>query len=137
MRLGVGEVLRRGGVFELAVAFIIGAAFATVIKTFTDVLMGFIGKIGGQPNFGKVTLAGVNVGLFINAVISFLIVAAVIYFFVVTPYNKIQQRISQGEEPAPPAADIALLTEIRDLLAGRPSMSTVEMDRGGAELTRG
>ena len=137
MLKGFRDFITRGSLIELAVAFIIGAAFATVIKTFTDVLMGFIGKLGGQPNFGKVTLAGVNVGLFINAVISFLIVAAVIYFFVVTPYNKLQRRISQGEEPAPPAADIALLTEIRDLLAGRPSTSTVEMDRGGAELTRG
>ena len=131
MLKGFKEFIMRGNLVELAVAFIIGAAFATVIKTFTDVLMGFIGKIGGQPNFGKVTLAGVNVGLFINAVISFLIVAAVIYFFVVTPYNKIQQRISQGEEPAPPAADIALLTEIRDLLAGRPGTPNVEMERGG------
>jgi large conductance mechanosensitive channel len=75
-----------------------------------------------------VTLAGVNVGLFINAVISFLIVSAVIYFFVVTPYNKLQSRMARGEEPAPPAADIALLTEIRDLLAGRQVIPTVEMD---------
>jgi large conductance mechanosensitive channel len=101
------------------------------VKTFTDMLMGFIGKVGGEPDFGKVTLMEVNVGHFINAVISFVIVAAVIYFFVVTPYNKLQQRISKGEEPAPPAADIALLTEIRDLLAGRQSTPTVEMDRGG------
>ena len=131
MLKGFRDFITRGSLIELAVAFIIGAAFATVVKTFTDMLTGFIGKAFGEPNFGKVTLMDVNVGNFINAVISFLIVAAVIYFFVVTPYNKLQQRISKGEEPAPPAADIALLTEIRDLLAGRPSTSTVEMDRGG------
>ena len=131
MLKGFRDFITRGNLIELAVAFIIGAAFATVVKTFAEMLMGFIGKIGGQPDFGEVTLAEVNVGQFINAVISFLMVAAVVYFFVVTPYNKVQRRISKGEEPAPPAADIALLTEIRDLLAGRPSISTVEMDRGG------
>ena len=131
MLKGFRDFITRGNLIELAVAFIIGAAFATVVKTFTEMLMGFIGKAGGQPDFGKVTLMDVNVGHFINAVISFVIVAAVIYFFVVTPYNKIQQRISKGEEPAPPAADIALLTEIRDLLAGRPATTTVEMDHGG------
>jgi large conductance mechanosensitive channel len=131
MLKGFRDFITRGNLIELAVAFIIGAAFATVVKTFTDMLMGFIGKFGGKPNFGKVTLLDVNVGLFINAVISFLIVAAVIYFFVITPYNKIQTRMAKGEEPAPPAADIALLTEIRDLLAGRPGTPSVEMDHGG------
>ena len=131
MLKGFRDFITRGNLIELSVAFIIGAAFATVVKTFAEMLMGFIGKIGGQPDFGEVTLAEVNVGHVINAVISFLMVAAVVYFFVVTPYNKLQRRISKGEEPAPPAADIALLTEIRDLLAGRPSTSTVEMDRGG------
>ena len=131
MLKGFRDFITRGNLIELAVAFIIGAAFATVVKTFTDMLMGFIGKVGGQPDFSEVTVADVKVGLFINAVISFLIVSAVIYFFVVTPYNKVQRRISKGEEPAPPAADIALLTEIRDLLAGRQSTPTVEMDRGG------
>jgi large conductance mechanosensitive channel len=131
MLKGFRDFITRGNLIELAVAFIIGAAFATVVKTFTDMLMGFIGKVGGQPDFSAVTVADVQVGLFINSVISFLIVAAVIYFFVVTPYNKLQQRISKGEEPAPPAADIALLTEIRDLLAGRPATPTVEMDRSG------
>jgi hypothetical protein len=46
--------------------------------------------------------------------------AAVVYFLVVTPYNKLQERMSRGDEPAPPAPDIALLTEIRDLLAAGP-----------------
>ncbi len=64
--------------------------------------------------------------------ISFLIVAAVIYFFVVTPYNKLQERMAKGEEAAPPSPDIALLTEIRDLLANRPGTSNVE---GGGGLT--
>ncbi len=132
MLKGFKDFIMRGSLVELAVAFIIGAAFATVVRTFTAVLMGFIGKIGGQPDFSKVTLAHVNIGLFINAVISFLIVAFVIYFFVVTPYNKLQSRMAKGEEPAPPSPDIALLTEIRDLLAGRPGTSNVQ---GGGGLS--
>ncbi len=132
MLKGFKDFIMRGNLVELAVAFIIGAAFATVVSTFTAVLMGFIGKIGGQPDFSKLTLAEVNVGRFLNSVISFLIVAFVIYFFVVTPYNKLQARMARGEEPAPPSPDIALLTEIRDLLAGRPGTSNVE---GGGGLS--
>ncbi len=132
MLKGFKDFIMRGSLVELAVAFIIGAAFATVVSTFTAVLMGFIGKIGGQPDFGKLTLADVNIGLFINALISFIIVAFVIYFFVVTPYNKLQSRMAKGEEPAPPSPEIALLTEIRDLLAGRPGTSNVE---GGGGLS--
>ena len=100
MLKGFKGFVMRGNLIELAVAFIVGAAFATVVKTFTDVMMGFIGKVGGQPDFGKVTLAGVNVGLFINAVISFLIISAVIYFFVVTPYNKAMAHFQKEDPPA-------------------------------------
>ena len=132
MLKGFKDFIMRGSLVELAVAFIIGAAFATVVRTFTAVLMGFIGKIGGQPDFSKLTLADVNIGLFINAVISFLIVAFVIYFFVVTPYNKLQSRMAKGEESTPPSPEIALLTEIRDLLAGRPGTSNVQ---GGGGLS--
>ena len=131
MLKGFKDFIMRGNLIELAVAFIVGGAFATVVSSFTAVLMGFIGKAGGQPDFGAVEIAGVNVGTFINAVISFLIVAAVIYFFVMMPYNRIQERMSRGEETAPPSPDIALLTEIRDLLAGRPGTPNVEMDSGG------
>ncbi len=132
MLKGFKDFILRGNLVELAVAFIIGGAFALVVTTFTGVLLGFIGKIGGQPDFSKVTLLDVKVGAFLNALVAFLIVAAVVYFFVVTPYNKLQQRMARGEEPAPPSADIALLTEIRDLLAGRPGTSNVQ---GGGGLT--
>ncbi len=129
---GFKDFIMRGNLVELAVAFIIGGAFATVVTTFTAVLLGFIGKIGGQPDFAAVKLAGVTIGLFINAVIAFLVIAAVVYFFVVTPYNKLQARMAKGLEPAPPSPDTALLTEIRDLLAGRPGSTTVQ---GGGGLS--
>lgn len=132
MLTGFRTFILRGNLVELAVAFVIGGAFSTVVTTFTAVLTGFIGAIVGQPDFGEVTLLGVNVGLFLNALASFLLVSAVLYFLVVTPYNRLQERLSQGEEPAPPAPDLALLTEIRDLLADRPGSSSVH---GGGGLT--
>jgi large conductance mechanosensitive channel len=132
MLKGFKDFIMRGNLVELAVAFIVGGAFALVVTTFTGVLLGFIGKIGGQPDFSSVTFLDVKVGAFINAVIAFLIVAAVVYFFVVTPYNKLQERMARGEEPAPPAPDIALLTEIRDLLAGRTGSTNVQ---GGGGLS--
>ena len=119
MLKGFKDFIMRGNLVELAVAFIIGGAFALVVTTFTGVLMGFIGKIGGQPDFSAVTLLDVKIGAFLNALVAFLIVAAVVYFFVVTPYNTLQERMARGEEAAPPSPDIALLTEIRDLLAAQ------------------
>ena len=85
-------------------------------------LMGFIGKIGGQPDFSSAEIAGVNVGLFINAVIAFVILAAVVYFFVVIPYTKAKEKFFPTAEPEGTPEDVALLTEIRDLLAARNPM---------------
>jgi large conductance mechanosensitive channel len=131
MLTGFKDFVMRGNLIELAVAFIIIGAFATVVSTFTAVLLGFIGKLGGQPDFGRLELAGVNIGTFLNAVVAFLVVSAVIYFAVVTPYNKLQERMSRGEEAAPPSPEVALLTEIRDVLTGRGGTTTVE---GGGGL---
>ena len=116
---GFKAFILRGNLVELAVAFIMGTAFALVVTTFTDTLMGFIGKIGGQPDFGSAELAGVNVGGFINALIAFLIVAAVVYFFVVTPYTKAKERFFPSDEPDGTPEDIRLLTEIRDALVAQ------------------
>jgi len=116
---GFRAFILRGNLVELAVAFIMGLAFATVVTTFTNTLMGFIGKIGGQPDFADAEIAGVNVGLFINALISFLIMAFVVYFLVVVPYTKAKERFFPTSEPEGTPEDVALLMEIRDLLASR------------------
>jgi large conductance mechanosensitive channel len=120
MVTGFKDFVLRGNLVELAVAFVVGGAFTTVVTTFTGVLLGFVGKVGGRPDFADIAIADVNVGRFLNAVIAFLVVAAVVYFFVVAPYNKLQQRMSEGAEPVPPAPEVVLLSEIRDLLAERP-----------------
>lgn len=132
MLKGFKDFIMRGNLVELAVAFIVGGAFATVVTTFTAVLMSLITKVSGKGvNFNDYEPGKVPVGVFLTAVVSFLIIAAVVYFFVVTPYNRLQERMSRGEEPAPPAPDIALLTEIRDLLAGRAGTTNVQ---GGGGL---
>lgn len=116
MLKGFKQFIMRGNLVELAVAFIMAAAFAAVVNELVEVIMGFIGKFGGEPRFDKVEVGGVVVGGFINSVVSFLLIAAVVYFFIVTPYNQLQARRAKGEEPAPPSNEVTLLTEIRDTL---------------------
>lgn len=115
---GFKKFLLQGNLVDLAVAFIIGSAFALVVKTFTETLMGFIGKIFDQPDFSSATIADVNVGNFINAVIAFVIMAAVVYFLVVTPYTKAKEKFFP-DQPEAEAPDIVLLTQIRDALTTR------------------
>ena len=116
---GFRDFILRGNVVELAVAVIIALALKTVVDAFVVMVMDVVGKLGGTPDFSNYAPGGVHVGLFITAIISFLIVAAVVYFLVVVPYNKLKDRVAQpAETPAVPA-DIVLLTEIRDLLQDR------------------
>ena len=125
---GFKAFILRGNLVELAVAFIMGAAFATVVTTFTAVILGLVSKLfGGNPNFDSIELfkedgqagTGVPVGTFLTALVAFLILAAVVYFFVVVPYTKAKERFFPTEEEDGTPEDIALLTEIRDALVAR------------------
>lgn len=118
---GFKEFILKGNLVELAVAFIMATAFAAVVTEFTGVVMGFIGKAGGQPDFSAATISDVNVGLFINALITFLIIAAVVYFFIVAPYNKALERFQKEEPEEAKPDDVVVLEEIRNLLAARPT----------------
>ena len=120
MLKGFKEFIMRGNLIELAVAFIMGTAFALVVTTFTNVIMSLITLVTSDGFDFKGWKPGeIPIGAFITAAISFLIVALVLYFFVVVPYNRLQARRASGEEPAPPSEEVTLLTEIRDLLATR------------------
>lgn len=114
---GFKAFLLRGNLVELAVAFIMATSFAAVVTTFTATLMGFIGKIFDQPDFSSWAIADVNVGIFVNALIAFVILGAVVYFFVVMPYTRAKERFFPAEASGP--GELELLTEIRDLLATR------------------
>jgi large conductance mechanosensitive channel len=118
------EFILRGNVVDLAVAVVIGAAFGAVVAAFVaDIVTPLIAAIGGKPDFAALsfTINGstFRYGHLLNAIVSFLIIAAVIFFVVVRPLNMLAERRKRGEEPEPEAQpeDIILLTEIRDLLA--------------------
>jgi large conductance mechanosensitive channel len=120
---GFKDYILRGNVLDLAVAVVIGVAFAAVVTAFVaDILTPFIAAIGGKPDFANLSFTINNsrfaYGHFLNAVISFLFIAAAIYFFVITPVNALIERRKRGEEPEVTATpeDIALLEEIRDIL---------------------
>jgi large conductance mechanosensitive channel len=115
---GFKEFLMRGNLVELATAVIIGTAFAAVVKAFTDVLLDIVGKIGGQPDFSSVSIAGISLGPFLSAVFAFLLTGFVLYFFVVLPFNKLSN-FRKRDEPEVAASTEDLLAEIRDLLRDR------------------
>ena len=125
MLKGFRDFLLRGNVVDLAVAVIIGAAFGAVVDSFVkDVITPIIGAAGGQPDFSAIRLGPIAIGSFLNAILSFVIIAAVIYFLVVVPMNRIMERTRrQTETSAPPAPtkEEVLLAEIRDLLKQRTS----------------
>jgi large conductance mechanosensitive channel len=135
------EFAIKGNMMDMAVGIIIGAAFGTVVNSLvTDVLMPVISGIIGSPDFSNLYLvlrnpsgasytsvkaardagaAVLAIGLFINAVIAFLIVSGALFFIV-----KVLNRLRRQEEaapapPAPPSDEVRLLGEIRDLLASR------------------
>ena len=126
MLKGFKDFLLRGNVIDLAVAFVLGLAFAAVVSAFaTDFIGGIIGAIGGSPDFGRagfeVNDSKIVLGTTLTALVYFVIVAAAVYFFVVLPMNKLVERRKRGEEPetASPTEEVALLQEIRDLLRQR------------------
>lgn len=121
---GFKNFLMRGNLIDMAVAFIMGTAFATVVKSFTTIILDLLGKLGGTPNFSGWVPGGIHVGAFITDAIAFLIIAAVLYFGIVKPVeiaceHRKSGKLSEEEAPAPSSED--LLTEIRDLLAARNS----------------
>ena len=131
----------KGNVVDMGVGIVIGAAFTTIVKSFVDDIVNpLLGLFTGGIDFSglylnlsgqevesaaaakEAGLAVITYGVFINAIISFLIVAWIL-FLVVRAVNKLQREAAPVEEPAAeiaPPADVQLLGEIRDLLKGRP-----------------
>jgi large conductance mechanosensitive channel len=107
MLAGFKQFILRGNVVDMAVGVVIGAAFATVVSAFTkDLLTPLIAALVGKPDFSaiKFTVNGslFALGDFINALVSFLLVAAAVYFFVVTPVNALLARMRRAPVPADP-----------------------------------
>jgi large conductance mechanosensitive channel len=113
---GFKNFILRGNIIELAVAFIMGSAFAKVVTATVALILGLVGKLGGQPDFSRWQPHGLLVGAWLTALVSFLILAATVYFLIVVPYTKAKERFFPAEATGTPA-DVAVLEEIRDLIA--------------------
>jgi large conductance mechanosensitive channel len=132
---GFKDFIMRGNVVDLAVGIVIGVAFTSVVNTFTSSFVYPLIKVvtrGKDPlRSGKFLIRGqeFDYAAFINVLITFLITAAVVYFLVVMPMNKLAERRARGEEPKPkaPSEEILLLREIRDGVAG-PRPEVVDPD---------
>jgi large conductance mechanosensitive channel len=108
MLKGFRDFILRGNVMDLAVAVVIGAAFGAVINAFvTDLITPLIAAIVHKPDFSWLVLdingGKIKYGDFLNALISFLLIAAVIYFFVVLPVNTLMNRFKKPVPATPPA----------------------------------
>jgi large conductance mechanosensitive channel len=117
---GFKDFILRGNVVDLAVGVIIGAAFGGIVDSMTkDVITPMIALVGGQPDFSAIKIGPIALGSFLNAVISFIIKAAVVYFVIVKPFTALLARLNRPPapaEPPPPPEEVKVLTEIRDLL---------------------
>jgi large conductance mechanosensitive channel len=120
------DFLLRGNVVDLAVAVVVGAAFGAVVTALvSDLFTPLIAAIGGQPDFSglsfKISGSAFRYGHFLNTLISFVVISAVVFFLVVKPVNALMERRKAGLEPEAEAVpeDVVLLGEIRDLLKAR------------------
>ena len=122
MLKGFKEFLSRGNIVDLAVAVVIGTAFTALVTAFTkSVIEPLINRIGAgkDAEYGilRIPIGGdqaIDLNVVLSALINFLLVAAVVYFLVVLPYNRLRKR---GEVEQAQDTELAILTEIRDLLA--------------------
>ncbi|MGO3394792.1 large conductance mechanosensitive channel protein MscL [Glutamicibacter arilaitensis] len=128
MLRGFRDFIMKGNVVDLAVAVVIGAAFGAVITALVDnVLMPLIAALVGSPNFDSflvLTIEGVDIkfGVFLTALVNFLLIAAAVYFALVLPMNKLNERLAArraaGQEEPEEEVDpqLELLAQIRDEL---------------------
>ena len=130
MLKGFRDFILRGNVIDLAVGVVIGSAFTAIVTAFSNAIINPLLNIFGGAEVGGLRFpilpgrddTAIDLGMLLTAIINFLLVAAVVYFFIVAPMNKLDemQKRRRGiseDEPAP--TDTELLTEIRDLLAGQ------------------
>ena len=123
MLKGFKEFLARGNIVDLAVAVVIGTAFTGLVTKFTDsIIQPLINRIGAgkDASYGilQINIGGgqtIDLNVLLSAAINFVLVAAVVYFLVVLPYNKLR---SKGTAEAAADKQLRLLTEIRDALGG-------------------
>lgn len=112
---GFKNFLLRGNLVDVAVGFIMATSFAAVTTAFTNWLVDLLG-LSLTPTADSSNLGA----LLVSAILNFVIVAAVVYFFIVVPYARLKEKFFPAPEPGPDP-QIVLLTEIRDQLAAKNS----------------
>jgi large conductance mechanosensitive channel len=122
MLKGFREFLMRGNVIDLAVAVIIGVAFSSVvdgvIKGFIDPLIAI--AVPNNDLSQAFVMGPFRFGIVVSAIVNFILKAAVVYFLIVRPFSSLAAKLAAAPAaPAPPPADVQLLTQIRDLLRER------------------
>ena len=120
----------KGNVLDLAVGVIIGAAFGKIVDSMVkDIIMPFVGKLGGQPDFSSIAIGatkvmkdgkevlegGIMIGNFLNAALGFLILAAVVFFCIVKPASKLMPKPAPAPAGPPPATLDDVVKAIKDL----------------------
>jgi large conductance mechanosensitive channel len=116
------DFILRGNVIELAVAVVMATQFNRLIESIVaNIINPAIAQVGGEPDLSEIKLGDFTIGNLLNDIIAFLLVAIAVYFFIILPYNKLNELRSRGEVPdeTPPPEDIQLLREIRDALVRR------------------
>lgn len=116
---GFKNFLLRGNVIDLAVGIIMGTAFTAVVTALVQsVLMPAISMLVQSPNFDSFLVFGqIKIGVFLTAVVNFLLITAAVYFAVVLPVEKLNARISKKKAEDKEDTELSLLKEIRDSLA--------------------
>jgi large conductance mechanosensitive channel len=122
MLKGFKEFLSRGNIVDLSVAVVIGTAFTALVTKFTDsIIQPLINRVGagGDSDYGilRINIGGgqtIDLNILLSAAINFILVAAVVYFLVVMPYDRLRKK---GEVEQAQDTELSLLTEIRNLLA--------------------
>jgi large conductance mechanosensitive channel len=120
------DFIMKGNLLEVAVGLILALAFKTVVDSLVaDIITPIVAAVGGQPNFGSLTLdigdGEIKYGVFLNAVLSLLIVGFIL-FLIVKAYNRmvaLASRKGETEETSEDSAEVVLLREIRDALNAR------------------
>ncbi len=123
---GFKNFISRGNVIDLAVGVIIGAAFGGIVDSLTkDLITPLIGLVGGQPDFSAIRPYGIGIGNFVNAVISFLIKAAGLYFLIVVPFDRFARKLAP-----PPTSQEVLLAKILSAIEERPGVLSKTAAKG-------
>jgi large conductance mechanosensitive channel len=111
------EFISKGNVLDLAVGVIIGASFGKIVASLTDdIIMPLVGMVGGAPDFSAIHVGPMKVGLFLNAVVGFIILAFIIFMIVKGANSLKKAPVEVVAVPAGPTKDQQLLMEIRDSL---------------------